>query len=53
MVEGFDHRDTGIDAEQGFVGVVGERGEADGFEVLGIGHWASPPVGLEVLGAKA
>jgi hypothetical protein len=32
--KGFDHRDTGVDAEQWFVGVAGERGKADGFEVL-------------------
>jgi vacuolar-type H+-ATPase subunit F/Vma7 len=24
------------------VAVVGERGEADGFQVLGVGHWAPP-----------
>jgi hypothetical protein len=26
------------------VAVVGERGEADGFQVLGVGHWAPPVV---------
>ena len=29
--EGLDHRDAGVDAEQCFVGVVGEGGEADSF----------------------
>jgi hypothetical protein len=27
------------------VAVVGERGEADGFQVLGVGHWAPPVFG--------
>lgn len=43
--EGFDHRDSGVDAEQRCVGVEGEMGEADGFQVFGGGHWASPIVG--------
>ena len=38
--EGFDHRDAGVGAEQRFVGVEREVGEADGFQVWGlvIGH---------------
>ncbi|MNL18400.1 hypothetical protein D3C87_1395430 [compost metagenome] len=43
--EGLDHRDTGVDAEQRFVGVEGEVGEADGFEVLRVGHCAPPLFG--------
>jgi hypothetical protein len=27
------------------VAVEGERGEADGFQVLGVGHWAPPVFG--------
>jgi len=43
--EGLDDRDAGVDAEQRLVAVVGERGEADGFQVLGVGHWAPPVFG--------
>jgi hypothetical protein len=43
--EGCDDRDAGVNAEQRFVGVLGERGEADGFQVLGVGHWAPPVFG--------
>lgn len=32
MEEGFDHRDTGVNVKQRFVGVEGEVGEADGFK---------------------
>lgn len=43
--EGGDDWDTGADAEERFVGVEGKMGEADGFQVLGIGHWAPPIFG--------
>ncbi|MNT76574.1 hypothetical protein D3C72_2156000 [compost metagenome] len=45
MVESLDNRDASVDAKQRFVGVEGEVGEADGFQVLGIGHCAPPLVG--------
>ena len=45
MGEGLDDRDTAVDAEQRLVAVEGERGEADGFQVLGVGHWAPPVFG--------
>ena len=45
MGEGLDYWDTGADAEERFVGMEGEVREADGFQVLGIGHWAPPIFG--------
>lgn len=39
VVQRLDYRDVTVDAEQRLIGVVGEGGEADGFQVFGIGHW--------------
>jgi len=36
--EGRDDRDAGGGAEECVVGVEGEMGEAEGFQIVGIGH---------------
>jgi len=36
--EGGDHRDAGVGAKEDVVGVEGEMGEAEGFQILRIGH---------------
>jgi hypothetical protein len=35
VVESLDNRNASVDAKQRFVGVEGEVGEADGFQILG------------------
>ena len=36
--EGGDDRDAGVGAEEGVVGLEGEMGEAEGFQIVGICH---------------
>lgn len=50
VVQRLDYRDVTVDAEQRLIGVVGEGGEADGFQSLGLVIGVSPSVGGAVVG---